>query len=65
MSRLREEQMAAMSRLREEQMAAMSRLREEQMDAMSRPRGCVSLGSSLSRPGSPESCCVRWSLCCR
>jgi uncharacterized protein len=29
MSRLREEQMAAMSRLREEQMAAMSRLREE------------------------------------
>jgi len=30
MSRLREEQKAAMSRLREEQKAAMSRLREEQ-----------------------------------
>ena len=36
MSRLREEQNAAMSRLREEQNAAMSRLREEQNTAMSR-----------------------------
>src|SRR6201997_1395834 len=38
MSRLREEQTAAMSRLREEQTAAMSRLREEQTAAMSRLR---------------------------
>jgi hypothetical protein len=38
MSRLREEQRAAMSRLREEQRAAMSRLREEQRAAMSRLR---------------------------
>src|ERR1700756_1764932 len=38
MSRVREEQTAAMSRLREEQTAAMSRLREEQTAAMSRLR---------------------------
>jgi hypothetical protein len=36
MSRLREEQRAAMSRLREEQRAAMSRLREEQREATRR-----------------------------
>jgi hypothetical protein len=34
MSRLREEQRAAMSRLREEQQVAMSRLREEQQVAI-------------------------------
>src|SRR6201997_262308 len=62
MSRLREEQTAAMSRLREEQTAAMSRLREEQTAAMSRLREEQTAAMSRLREEQKEPCCLQTEL---